>query len=189
MLNDEILIDQLASEAGQTVHGVIRNKIKALEIKKGILKELEKKVETTKEEIKRLEEEELPNLLDEMQVKEFAFNDGTHIKMQETVYTYVNKENHFAAYYELLRLGCPYIIKPVIKVEIDEQNSIEDYNNVLNKLSDAVQDVCTMDGNNFEYNQNTLSALARRLLEEQGVKLNPEIFKERIKRVVKIKVK
>ena len=124
-----------------------------------------------------------------MEVKEFSFNDGTHIKVQETVYTYVNKENHFAAYYALLELGCPYIIKPVIKVEIDQQKTIQDYNSVLEKLSDAVQDVCTMDANNFEYNQNTLSALARRLLVEKGVKLNPEIFKERIKRVVKIKTK
>ena len=38
MLNDEILIEQVASEAGQTMSGVIRNKIRALEMKKAHFK-------------------------------------------------------------------------------------------------------------------------------------------------------
>lgn len=161
------------------VGDLIKSKIEVLLIKEAQLKEAEDKVKNLKADIVRIEEHEIPDIMSEFQLQSFETTDGFKVKLSEQVYTHVHKEQLDAAYQALLNVDCPHIFKPTVKLVFDAQLTENDKTCMREDFPNAEIEF------SYAYHHSTLSAAVRALLEE-GKCLDSNIFKQSVRRSVKL---
>lgn len=159
-----------------------------LSVKKTALEEAERQCKELKKEVRTLEEETLPNLLDEAGVYSVTLKSGFTVSFKETLFTKMkggkireksttdNKE----AVSELEEKGVNAndFFKPVFVVH-DVPQDIQDH------LIAALEEYGAHYEMKYQYSPASVSAVARELYED-GVGLSEDNFSQHLKRGVKI---
>lgn len=136
--------------------------------------------------ISKIENDILPNLMEELELDTLSLNDGTTLTLQNTLWLRVNKPECEQGWAILKARGNAGIIKPVVKIVVSQTEDKKEIDTLINIIKNSIEfEKIELD---FEYNAQTLSAFGRELAEE-GAMLDESIFKTSIKRTVKIKQK
>jgi hypothetical protein len=185
-MEDQQKLAELCQENAANLEAVFQHKVGILENLKNMLEEGESKVKELKQQIAKIEEEELPNLMLELQVDILSFQNGLSIMLDEKLHTSVNKPERRKAWELLRQKGFTGIIKPVIKVTIAQDELEKDINELITMIQNSIEfeEVELA----FDYHAGQLSAVARDIL-DSGQELEPQVFRQFLKRGVKIKQK
>jgi hypothetical protein len=190
MFKDELLpeerqqLTQLCRENSPNIEVIFKDKIYTLENLQKLLAESETTVKELKQKIAKIEEDEIPNLMDELQVSILSFQGGISVALDDKVYTRVNNPERERGWEWLRERGYTGVIKPVIVVTVAQDESKSDIVNLMNMIKNSIEyENVEL---SFDYHAGQLSAVARHITESFG-ELDPGIFKQSVKRGVKIK--
>lgn len=177
------MLDELSKEYSPDMQTSIRQKINVLLNLKQQLAEAEAHVDDIQMKISKLENTDLPSMLDEFGIDKTVFQDGLKISLNDTVYTRVNKPECEKGWLQLKECGRDGIIKPVISVVIsqnEDRKAIADLMHMINNSIDSEK--IELD---FKYHAGQLSAVVNDML-DLGIELDQNVFKQSVKRSVKI---
>lgn len=176
----------LCRENNENIEDIFKNKIGTLAHLQKQLAEYESHVDELKRKISAIEEDELPNLMDELMITTLEFNDGLSITLDDKVYFRVNAPEREIAWKKLVEMGAPGIIKPVLKITVAQTEGRSDIIDAINIVKNSLE--CDDVQLTYEYNPMQLSALMREFI-ENCVDFDDDVFKQSVKRGVKIKQK
>jgi hypothetical protein len=86
---------------------------------KAEVKDCETKLADAKAKVTRLEREDLPELMRELRMKSFEFEDGGKVRVDDDLECGITEENKPAAYEWIKKRGDEGIIKTVLSIEFD----------------------------------------------------------------------
>ena len=155
-----------------TINERILNAIESKKDAEMVLQAAENAVRDAKRRLIEIEEEILPNILDEAEIQEIILSNGIKVKYIEKVYTTLKKVGGTRS---TAMCDASKAIEELISLDINPHDFFE------------CVEVSTGDGveNMHRYSPARISALGKELL-EKGQYLNPDCFSQYVKRGVKI---
>lgn len=161
----------------------IRKKIDLLNLLQVDLAAFENAVKECKERIYILESQDLPALMDEFDLDEFTFQDGVKVKLADKTFTYVNVAERKKAWEQFNELGRRGVFKPSVYVVLAQTVGEPVIDALIASIKGAVE--IEKIELSFDAHAGSLNANCNDLI-DNGIELDSDVFKQSVKRGVKI---
>lgn len=177
------MLQDLQNEYAPDMRTMVRQIINQLLQLKSLRAELESQLDSLSLDIDKLESQDLPAMFDEFQIQEMAFKDGLKVKLDDKVFTRVNKPELEKGWNLLREKGRVGIIKPVVVVTVAQSEEKIDIDQLITVIKNAIEyEKVELD---FKYHAGQLNAVANDIF-ECGEELDDAVFKQSVKRGIKI---
>lgn len=177
------MLEELSQEYAPDMQTTVRQRVNQLLELKAQREEIQAQIEDLDLQIDRLESQDLPALFDEFQIQDMSFKDGVKIKLDNKVFTRVNKPELQKGWEILNSLGRKGIIKPTIIVTVAQDEEKKEIDTFITVIKNSIEhEKVELD---FKYHAGQLNAVANDIF-DSGEELDGDVFKQSVKRGVKI---